>query len=86
MPSRDFRRSAAVTTTSNTTWESGERGSRYIHAEAILCELTGAEAALVVNNNAGAVFLVLNTLAKGREVWSPEGNWSKSGDLSGFRT
>jgi L-seryl-tRNA(Ser) seleniumtransferase len=46
----------------------GERGSRYVHAEAILRELTGAEAALVVNNNAGAVFLMLNTLAKDREV------------------
>ena len=46
----------------------GERGSRYVHAEAILGELTGAEAALVVNNNAGAVLLVLNTLAMGREV------------------
>jgi L-seryl-tRNA(Ser) seleniumtransferase len=48
--------------------EKGQRGSRYVHAEAILCELTGAEAALVVNNNAGAVFLVLNTLAQAREV------------------
>lgn len=46
----------------------GQRGSRYVHAEDILRELTGAEAALVVNNNAGAVFLVLNTLANGREV------------------
>jgi L-seryl-tRNA(Ser) seleniumtransferase len=48
--------------------EKGRRGSRYVHAESILCELTGAEAALVVNNNAGAVLLVLNTLARGREV------------------
>ncbi len=48
--------------------EKGQRGSRYVHAEAVLCELTGAEAALVVNNNAGAVFLVLSTLARGREV------------------
>ncbi|NLI81174.1 MAG: L-seryl-tRNA(Sec) selenium transferase [Deltaproteobacteria bacterium] len=48
--------------------EKGQRGSRYVHAEAVLCELTGAEAALVVNNNAGAVFLALNTLAQGREV------------------
>ena len=46
----------------------GRRGSRYVHAEAILREITGAEAALVVNNNAAAVFLVLNTLAKDREV------------------
>jgi L-seryl-tRNA(Ser) seleniumtransferase len=48
--------------------EQGRRGSRTVHAEAILCEITGAEAALVVNNNAAAVFLVLQTLAKDREV------------------
>ncbi|NIQ39549.1 MAG: L-seryl-tRNA(Sec) selenium transferase [Proteobacteria bacterium] len=48
--------------------ERGQRGSRYVHVEEILCTLTGAEAALVVNNNAGAVLLVLNTLAEGREV------------------
>ena len=46
----------------------GQRGSRHSHLEQILRELTGAEAALVVNNNAGAVFLTLNTMAAGREV------------------
>ncbi|HVO84732.1 MAG TPA: L-seryl-tRNA(Sec) selenium transferase [Syntrophobacteria bacterium] len=48
--------------------EAGSRGSRYVHTEAILREITGADGALVVNNNAGAVLLVLNTLAQGREV------------------
>jgi L-seryl-tRNA(Ser) seleniumtransferase len=46
----------------------GERGNRYAHVEGILCRLSGAESALVVNNNAGAVLLVLNTLAEGREA------------------
>ena len=46
----------------------GERGSRTIHVEEILCRLSGAESALVVNNNAGAVLLVLNSLAEGKEV------------------
>lgn len=46
----------------------GERGSRYSHVVDILRRLTGAEAALVVNNNAAAVLIALETLAKGREV------------------
>ncbi len=46
----------------------GKRGSRYAHVEEILCRLSGAESAMVVNNNAGAVLLVLNSLAEGREV------------------
>lgn len=48
--------------------ETGVRGSRYSHVEKLLCSLTGAEAALVVNNNAAAVMLVLDTLCKGREA------------------
>jgi len=48
--------------------ERGERGDRYAHVEETLCRLSGAESALVVNNNAAAVLLVLNTLAEGKEV------------------
>ena len=48
--------------------ENGRRGSRYAIVDRLLCELTGAESSLVVNNNAAAVFLALNTLAQGREV------------------
>jgi len=48
--------------------EIGTRGSRYSSVADILCEVSGAEAAMVVNNNAGAVFLSLETLAKGKEV------------------
>ncbi|MCD6139332.1 MAG: L-seryl-tRNA(Sec) selenium transferase [Deltaproteobacteria bacterium] len=48
--------------------EKGRRGSRYSCIEDILCEISGAESAMVVNNNAGAVFLSLETLAKGKEV------------------
>jgi L-seryl-tRNA(Ser) seleniumtransferase len=48
--------------------DKGERGSRYSHVEGILKELTSAESAMVVNNNAAAVLVSLETLAKGREV------------------
>lgn len=48
--------------------DQGRRGSRYAHVEGILRELTGAEAAMVVNNNAGAVLIALETMARDREV------------------
>lgn len=47
---------------------SGKRGDRLAGVQALLCALSGAEAALVVNNNAAALLLALNTLARGREV------------------
>lgn len=48
--------------------ETGRRGDRYEHVEGLLMKITGAEAAMMVNNNAAATLLVLNTLAEGREV------------------
>jgi L-seryl-tRNA(Ser) seleniumtransferase len=46
----------------------GKRGSRYSSVEDLICEISGAEAALAVNNNAGAVLLCLETIARGKEV------------------
>lgn len=48
--------------------EAGRRGERYSHFEELLCKITGAEAAMAVNNNAASVMLILSSLAKGGEV------------------
>ena len=48
--------------------EAGKRGERYSHFEKLLCKITGAEAAMAVNNNAAAVMLILSSMAKGGEV------------------
>ena len=63
--------------------DTGRRGSRYNHAESLLCRLTGAEAALLVNNNAGAVLLALSALARDREVVISRGQLVEIG--GGFR-
>jgi L-seryl-tRNA(Ser) seleniumtransferase len=61
----------------------GGRGHRHVHAERLLCDLTGAESAIVVNNNAAATLLVLATLAVGREVIVSRGELVEIG--GGFR-
>ena len=63
--------------------DSGARGSRQAHVTPLLCRLTGAESALVVNNNAAAVLLALAALAEGREVLVSRGELIEIGD--GFR-
>jgi L-seryl-tRNA(Ser) seleniumtransferase len=61
----------------------GERGDRQMHLEALLCQVTGAQAAMAVNNNAGALLLVLTALAREREVIISRGQAVEIG--GGFR-
>ena len=63
--------------------ESGARGSRHVHVEGLLCQLSGAEAALVVNNNAAGLLLGLTALAKRKEVIVSRGQAVEIG--GGFR-
>ncbi|MCH8207391.1 MAG: L-seryl-tRNA(Sec) selenium transferase, partial [Chloroflexi bacterium] len=77
------RRAAAGYSDLELDLEAGTRGSRQAHVAQLLCQLTGAEAALVVNNNASAVMLGLAAVASGKEVIVSRGEAVEIG--GGFR-
>jgi L-seryl-tRNA(Ser) seleniumtransferase len=79
----EFRRTATQYSNLEYDLEAGARGKRDVHTSALLERLTGAEAAIVVNNCAAAVLLVLAALAKGGEVIVSRGELIEIGD--GFR-
>jgi L-seryl-tRNA(Ser) seleniumtransferase len=78
-----MERSAKGYTNLELDLDTGKRGSRQVHIESLLCQLTGAESAMVVNNNASAVLLALAALAKGKEVIVSRGQAVEIG--GGFR-
>lgn len=79
----EFQRTATQYSNLEYDLEAGERGKRDVHTASMLERLTGAEAAIVVNNCAAAVLLVLAALAKGGEVLVSRGELIEIGD--GFR-
>src|SRR5439155_24650470 len=79
----DAMRNAAGYTNLEYRLAEGVRGSRHEHAGGLLALASGAEAGIVVNNNAAAVLLVLATLARGREVLVSRGELVEIG--GGFR-
>jgi len=79
----EFRRTATQYTNLEYDLEAGARGKRDVHTAELLARLTGAEAAIVVNNCAAAVLLVLAALARGGEVVVSRGELIEIGD--GFR-
>ena len=80
---RVINATAASYTTLEYDQETGRRSSRYVHTRGLLRELTGAADAIVVNNNAAAVMLVLSALCRGREVIVSRGQLVEIG--GGFR-
>lgn len=60
--------------------DSGKRGSRQVHIQSLLCQITGAEAGIAVNNNASALLLALTALARGKEVIVSRGEAVEIGD------
>jgi len=78
-----MERSAKGYTNLELDLDTGKRGSRQVHIESLLCQLAGAESAMVVNNNASAVLLALAALAKGKEVIVSRGQAVEIG--GGFR-
>ena len=86
-PRRRSPRSRPATRRSSTTSRAGERGSRHVARRELLCRLTGAEAAMAVNNNAAAVMLAIAGLARGREaIVSRAASSSRSAAASASRT